>query len=80
MQDKERLKFFRNRVGRRVFRSWLPGSSKADERIHKEGQTIFNRDHAEWLYERERAWRKLGFSVAYFGTRSERDKSELTLA
>jgi len=76
MARDERLTFFRNRVGRRVYRTWLPGGSKADERVHREGQIIFNRYHAEWLYERERAWRNLGFNVVYFGSVSERNKAE----
>lgn len=73
----ERKKFFLNRVSRRIFRTFLPGGSPADEKIYREGQIILNRDHAEYLYERERTWKNLGFKITYFGSRPERDIAEL---
>lgn len=77
MATDERKTWFKKRVGRRIFRTELSYGSPADQRIHKEGQIIYNQEHADWLYEREKAWKKLEFGVTYFGSQDERDKAEL---
>lgn len=73
----EREKWFKARIGRRVFRTAIPNSSLADEKVYNLGQIIYNREHAEWLFEKESNFRQAGTPVTYFGSMAERDAVEL---
>lgn len=72
----EREKWFKARTGRRIFRTAIPNSSPADEKVYNLGQIIYNREHAAWLFEKERNFQLQGAPVTYFGSMAERDNAK----
>jgi hypothetical protein len=74
--DTNRKNWFIKRVGRKIYRTHLPGGSPADKEVYKCGQVILNKMHAEYLYQREKSWQQIGWNVIYFGTWDEREKEE----
>lgn len=73
----ERLKWFLNRVNHRIFRTHVPNNCPACMIIHAQGQVILNKDHAIYLYDKERAYEASGTRVRYFRNKEERDEYEL---
>lgn len=73
MSNEERRKWFIKKAGRRIYRTCLPNSSPADEVVYNMGQIVYNREHAEYLFERENKFRLQGTPVTYFGSKPERD-------
>lgn len=69
----EREKWFKKNTGRRIFRTAIPNSSPADEIVYNTGQLIYNREHAVYLFQREKEFKLAGTPVLYFSSKTDRD-------
>lgn len=69
----ERKAWFIKRTGRRIFRTALPNSSPADDIVYNVGQIIYNREIAEYLFDKENDFQLSGTPVTYFGSKADRD-------
>lgn len=66
MNDTARKKWFMKKASRRVFRTKLPVNSSADEVVYLDGQIIRNKEHAEFLFDKEKEFALAGTPVTYF--------------
>ena len=77
--NKKRLKWFIDRIGKKVYRNKDNCPCDMCNHVYLNGLTIINDTHASYLYDVEAENNFDGFPLKYFDTIKQRDKFEKNL-
>ena len=76
MKDNTRLQWFKERVGKRVFRNKNGCDCPSCEVVYKTGVVITDQFHANYLYDLEKDFSSEGEIMRYFDTKEEVEQFE----
>lgn len=80
INSKDRLQWFIDRIGKRIYRNDVMCTCAACEGVYQEGITILDDTHAHWLSDVEIMYNTDGTPLKYFDTLQEVQDFELLLA